>query len=427
MPREFSGTVARGPVTVTKTTETQDEGLIVEYAVASTGESAVAVRLSDRLRVETVEDLGFHEDHEPPRWTSDGGQLELRASLDPGEERSYVLGVVADVAPGYEPAEPTLEVEASGFFDRAGRPLAEAAEAAAPSTDDEGGDGGEDGTDGGEDGTDGGEDGTDGGEDAETAAGAADVVSTLAAQLEAGAVPESELSTLRRHLGAGSREGEPADLERVRERLARLDDATDAMEALLGVRSEGKDAVAELHDRVDDVVDELDAVRRRQESTRDRLDDLADAVEAQEAALESFRSARTEDLEAVRRDVREEVADLRRSVDADLAALEADLDAFERLRRALVESLGRPGDVGPVGERPSRRVASGSGGDREDPEGAAAPAFPPVGEPSGDAADAPAGAGSDVERRADERGSDEERAGEERAGEGPPGVDAEDT
>lgn len=146
MSRQSSATVSQGPVGVTKTTESRPEGLIVEYTVASTGESAVAVRLTDRLGVGAVEDLGFHEDHEPPEWTNDGGELELRASLDPGEERSFVLGVVADVDPAYEPNEPTLDVEASGFFDRAGRPLADAAEAATPSTDDhDEGDAGDDG------------------------------------------------------------------------------------------------------------------------------------------------------------------------------------------------------------------------------------------------------------------------------------------
>lgn len=238
MSRQFSATVSQGPVGITKTTESRPEGLIVEYAVASTGESAVAVRLTDRLGVGAVEDLGFHEDHEPPEWTNDGGELDLRASLDPGEELSFVLGVVADVDPAYEPDEPTLDVEASGFFDRAGRPLADAAEAATLSTDDH--DEGDAGDDGGTEAADGAaaglaldDDGVRRRDDP------ADVVSALVDQLEAGAVPESELSTLGRHLGVERPESDAMNPEAVRKRLGDLDAATDAMEEVLAVHGEG--------------------------------------------------------------------------------------------------------------------------------------------------------------------------------------------
>jgi hypothetical protein len=41
MAREFSGAASAGPVSVVKTTERQTDGVIVEYALESTGETPV--------------------------------------------------------------------------------------------------------------------------------------------------------------------------------------------------------------------------------------------------------------------------------------------------------------------------------------------------------------------------------------------------
>jgi hypothetical protein len=296
MAREFSGASSSGSVSVDKATDRQSDGVIVEYALESTGETPMSVRLSDRLRVESVEDLGFHEDHEPSEWTVDGRELELRASLDPGAERSFVMGVIAAVGPEYEPAVPTVRVEeATGFFDRAASPLAEAAEEAADSTD---GDSTSEDDDGGI---------------VRRGGRSTDAVSTLVGELEAGSVPESELSTLRRHLG------------------------------------------------FDSLVEEIEAVRRRQEAIRDRVDDLAAEVEAREMALESIRAAHEADVEAVQREtrrrqegLREDLEDVRRSLRADLGSLEAEVEALEDVRRRLLEGLSRsPG----AGEEPGASTA----------------------------------------------------------------------
>lgn len=371
MSSTFAETGPGGAVSGTRTVERQSEGLIIEYDLEWTGDEAITVELSEQVPTESADKYGFHEDHEPPEWSVEEGELALETDLEPGGERTFVLGLVAacgeDLA--YDAGEPTLEVaggdspgeaaeegaeteKEGGFFDRT-RPSLHGADELE-----------RDGSDGSAD-----DDGqpsptaelsddegpeadrpidrqeatttdnkgavaehatnadrrpridADGGVVNSQSRGDGSVASALIDELEAGTVPEPELATLREYLG--DRPGvEEARLEYVQKRLGDFDAYVDALEDLLAVHGSGDDAISELDERLDGLADDLESVRRRQDEMADRIDDLADALAAQAASLEEFQV----------------------SHEADLSALEAEIESLESIRRALIDGLQRPDD-----------------------------------------------------------------------------------
>jgi len=178
-------------------------------------------------------------------------------------------------------------------------------------------------------------------------------VSALVAELEAGAVSESDLATLEAHLG-GRSESEAARLEYVQKRLGDFDAYVDALEAFLSLHGSGDDALTDLETRLDGLAEDFEAVRRRQDDLEARLTELSDAVETQDEAIESLHVEHEADIEALYAEIRrrgevlcEEFNDLQQSLDGDLAAIETELETLDSIRGTLAEALQRPeGDVG---------------------------------------------------------------------------------
>ena len=386
MPTHFSEPVPGGSVSGTRAVERQAEGLIVEYALESGSREAVTVRLLDRLPADAAE-VGFHEAHEPADWRVADGELSVTVTLEAGAERTYVLGMAASNGEelSCDAAAPDLEVvdadsstgDGAEFFDGAGRSHLEG--------DDPGGDGREGDTidsDAGDAATAPGpdEDGdahqtvedfepdgetTDAGRKRVDADGgtvnlgpeSGGVASALIAELESGTVTEPQRAKLEEHLGVGRSGPESVRLEYVQKRLADFDAYVDALEDLLSVHGSGDDAITEFDERLErleGVVDDVEAIRRRQDEMAERLDGLSEAVDAQAETIESLRAAHDEDVDGVRTEIRrraeamsEEFDDLQRSLDADLDALEAEIEAFESIRRTLVDGLQRPDDTAP--------------------------------------------------------------------------------
>lgn len=99
-------------VSVTRTLERQNGGLIVEYELESVGRESVSVRLADGIPTEGVAELGFHEEYRPSEWTRDDGRLEFQTTLEPGVEQSFVLGIIPEdgVELEYDFGEPAVRI-----------------------------------------------------------------------------------------------------------------------------------------------------------------------------------------------------------------------------------------------------------------------------------------------------------------------------
>lgn len=371
MPTHFSETVPGGSVSGTRAVERQAEGLIVEYALESAGEESVTVRLVDRLPTEDAAEYGFHEEYEPADWQIADGELDAEVTLDPESERTYVLGMIAskggDLAFGS--AEPELRIVSAGRAD-------------APETGDDAPDQGPS--------LDGRVDqrrvDADGGVvNPEPERG--NVASALIAELESGTVSESQQAKLREHLGVGGSESEAVRLEYVQKRLADFDAYVDSLEDLLSVHGKGDDVITEFDERLDrleEFVDDVEAIRQRQDELAERLDDFSDALDAQAETIESLQVAHQEDVDDVRTEIRrraevmcEEFNDLEQSITADVATLEGEIEAFESIRRTLVDGLQRPDDTPPsttvedadldaVDDTGATTVVDSSGGEERD-------------------------------------------------------------
>ena len=343
MPTHFSETVPGGTVSGTRAVERQGEGLVVEYALKSTGDESVTVRLVDGLPTADLAEYGFHEEYEPADWRVADGELDAEVALDPGVEQTYVLGMIASEGGelAFDSAEPELQIVTAGQTDQS------------ESGDDEAAPNQRINPDGSADlqrvDADGGV--------VSPEADRGSVASALIAELESGAVPESQRAKLKEHLAVEGSESEAVRLEYVQKRLADFDAYVDALEDLLSVHGEGDDAIAEIDDRLDRLegfVDDVEAIRQRQDELAERLDDLSAGLDAQAETIESLQVAHQEDVDDVRTEIRrraevmcEEFNDLEQSITDDVATLEAEIEAFESIRRTLVDGLQRPDDTPP--------------------------------------------------------------------------------
>lgn len=342
MPTHFSETVPGGTVSGTRAVERQGEGLVVEYALESTGDESVRVRLVDGLPTANLAEYGFHEEYEPADWRVVDGELDAEVTLDPGVERTYVLGMIASKGGDltFGSSEPELQIASENRAD-----VSERGDEAVPdqgSSPDGSADQKRVDADGGV-------------VNPESEPGS--VASTLIAELESGAVPESQRAKLREHLRVEGSESEAVRLEYVQKRLADFDAYVDALEGLLSVHGEGDDAIAEIDERLDrleEFVDDVEAIRQRQDELAERMDDLSAGLDAQAETMESLQVAHQEDVDDVRTEIRrraevmcEEFNDLEQSISEDVATLEAEVEAFESIRRTLVDGLQRPHDTPP--------------------------------------------------------------------------------
>ncbi|QLD90263.1 hypothetical protein HWV07_14965 [Natronomonas salina] len=342
MPTHFSDTVPGGTVSGTRAVERQGEGLVVEYALESTGDESVTVRLVDGLPTANLAEYGFHEEYEPSDWRVVDGELHAEVTLDPGVEQTYVLGMVASKGGelAFGSAEPELQVASENRTD-----VSASGDEVVPDQ----GTSADDSADQKRVDADGGV------VNPETEPGS--VASALIAELESGTVPESQRAKLRDHLGVENSESEAVRLEYVQKRLADFDASVDALEDLLSVHGEGDDAITEFDERLDrleEFVDDVETVRQRQDELAERLDELSAGLDAQAETIESLQVAHQEDVDDVRTEIRrraevmcEEFNDLEQSISEDVAALEAEVEAFESIRRTLVDGLQRPDDTPP--------------------------------------------------------------------------------
>lgn len=355
MPSQFSETAPGGTVSGTRTVRRQSRGLIVEYALEWTGDGSVTIRLADRIPTADVQEYGFHEDHAPSEWSVTDGELDLEADVGAGSERRLVLGLIADdvAADALDGEGPVVDVVGrDGDADHA------AADGPDVDLDDDLEDTGAEPegwgqTDAGPasgDGPEGRRVDADGGVVNRGPDSEDTVAARLIAELEAGDVTGSELSTLREHLDDGA-ESDAIRLEYVQKRLSDFDAYVDALEDLISVHGSGDDAITDLDERLDDLADEVATVRQRQDEMADRLDALSRSLDDHAAALESHLVTHEADVDDLRTEIRrrsevmcEEFNDLQQSLDEDLAALETEIEAFESIRRTLVDGLQRPDD-----------------------------------------------------------------------------------
>lgn len=406
MSNETSEAVPGGQVSTTKSVERQGGGLVVQYELESTGSVAVEVTVSDRMPTENVGDFGFREAYHPSEWSHDGEELQLVATLESGAERTFVFAVVADgeQAVPFEPSTPTIHVDDGstdesrdgeagdadesdgGFFDEAAHPLLDdetdqvtegADEVAVDAALDleEPGQAEADGADA----SDANASDVDGPDDGHAAGGTDDgsdgVVAALLRELDGGAATDSERAALGEHLGVDRPRSEAVRLDYVQKRMSDFDAYVDALEESLSVHGSGRDAIAELDERLSDLASDLEDVERRQATVLERLEELTESVESNAAGLEDARQDHEENLEDVREELRQrdsarrdDLDETRQTLESHVDALEAELEGFETIRRRLLEDLRLPAESADSSEAVSRPEPATGGATEAGPE-----------------------------------------------------------
>jgi prefoldin subunit 5 len=167
------------------------------------------------------------------------------------------------------------------------------------------------------------------------------VAAALAAEIEAGEVPEADLSVLRSALGPP--EHETVRVEHLQSRVSDLEAYTDALEAFLDENGRAKDLLEGLEADVEALDEDLGSVEERLDQaaeernrTNEHLENLEDTVEAVAGVAENIERIRG-DLEALDERVEglEETTRDLRSVEEDVEDLESDLEELAAWRDQL--------------------------------------------------------------------------------------------
>ncbi len=173
-----------------------------------------------------------------------------------------------------------------------------------------------------------------GGSDDGTAADAVGGVSpasvgrALAAELRSGAIPEEDLEVLRDHLEVGGSESDRVRLEDLQSRYHDVLAYTDALEAFIDENGDADGVLADLHDDVATVEDELERLSATAERVETELATYPDADDLQE---------RLDDIAADLDDTQETVESELASLDERLGDLEATVDDLEDQTEVLLE------------------------------------------------------------------------------------------
>lgn len=104
-----STVVSTDMVTIEKSLERRQRGVVVTLALGSETDDPVAVRIVDAVPEDCpTEEIGFHPEHEPRNWSIDGNEVVCECVAPPADDHRVVYGIT--MADGEEPdtLEPLL-------------------------------------------------------------------------------------------------------------------------------------------------------------------------------------------------------------------------------------------------------------------------------------------------------------------------------
>lgn len=89
--------VVEEPVTLIKTVEKKRDGLVISYSLDAETDTSVAVRIKDPLPPElTIEEKGFHPDHQPRNWGIEDDSLVFEDVIPADDTLYVVFGMVIE-------------------------------------------------------------------------------------------------------------------------------------------------------------------------------------------------------------------------------------------------------------------------------------------------------------------------------------------
>jgi len=390
--------VSAGAVSVSKVFSLDEFPVpTVLFDVESRADAPVELRLTDDVP-ETVEmdAVGFHPEYDADAWTAyRDRRVQFETTLEPGESVRTVYGVrVDDADPGAFAGEPRVEllgddvdspdeIDEEEALDRettqevrealAGENAASAADVKAalndgarPAPENGGGitlDGESEGTgritlDGARGGVDLNDTETDRDPPSPDRTGEStdddrSLAATLAAEIRAGEVPESDVDELRDALGVeapptaaavaaeleGDIGGEPSvptsvevRLDRLQSTMADLSAYIDALETFLDEEGDGRQAIEGFRAEVDRLEREVESLAETVSGVEERVDEMATTVEEARDAAEGV----DPEVEASLDRLEAEVA----AVDDRADEFEAEVERLDEFRERLTGALG---------------------------------------------------------------------------------------
>jgi hypothetical protein len=401
-------TAIKDGITVEKSFEPDDFPVpAIAFAISSDREESVTVRLVDTVPDDIApENVGFHPKHGAEFWDVDGDAIVFEREFSAGEEYTTVYGLRgsdADV-PAKFLSEPSIEsVDPSLDGDEAEDPAAVDAAVAAVEDDsnavpaieriENGSETGAEDPDGEivPSDTDHGR-ASDSEVAAATRAGGTDVLSTLAAEIEAADPDDPAVAELRDALGVDlTRATVEARIEHLQSAVADLEAYTDALEAFLDENGDAQGLLEDLRDEY--------------EGTTTRLDEVESLAEDAHESAESIDDRLDSEIDELRAEVER--------MESDIEAFSDELSAVVEMRDRLTRALGgltAEGTIDDGGDDPVGNDGDGSIEDAVDPDGSPAPdaesSDGASDDPSDDAAAIPEGE-TDADDPSDTEGGDD--------------------
>ena len=83
-------------VILEKSSQKNEEGIVITYDLVSREDCAVAIACMDTLPVSEPDAIGFHPEHAPQTWDTWGDDISIVHELPPAASATFELGIVAD-------------------------------------------------------------------------------------------------------------------------------------------------------------------------------------------------------------------------------------------------------------------------------------------------------------------------------------------